>query len=126
VKWLRHAFAVDPPGPAEPTPEQQGPVDWVCRQIIRRGLTTPGLVMLEVTRPLNYIMSMGMHAASPLVWAVARQQAHEGFRHFATFMEQRGAMEYIARRIETLEKAQASRPTPAEGRDEEDHDEDRS
>ena len=45
---LKHAFAVDEPGAAEPTPEQQPAVDWFCRQVSRRRLTVPGLVALEM------------------------------------------------------------------------------
>ncbi|MHC5114444.1 MAG: hypothetical protein ACYTGP_08465 [Planctomycetota bacterium] len=100
---LSHAFHVDPPGPAEPTPEQQPAVDWVCQQIAKRHLTTPSLVALEMTRPLNYLASQAMHFVSPAVWAVARPKTHDGYIHFAAFIEQRGAMEYLEDRIEHFE-----------------------
>src|SRR5262249_30866587 len=41
VSWLRHAFAVDPPGPAEPNELQRRLVDKVCGEVVRRRLTTP-------------------------------------------------------------------------------------
>ena len=68
---LKHAFEVDAPGAYEPTPEQQGPVDWFCRQVAKRHLATPGMIALEMTRSLNYIAAQVMHFNSPLVWAIA-------------------------------------------------------
>ena len=100
---LRHAFAVDPPGPATPTPEQQPAVDWLCRQVAKRHLTTPGLIALEMSRPLNFVFAQGMHFFSPGVWALFRPQRYEDYTHFAVFMEHRGAMEYLERRIEHFE-----------------------
>jgi len=100
---FRHAFAVDPPGPATPTPEQQPAVDWLCQQVAKRHLTTPGLIALEMSRPLNFIFSQGMQFFSPGIWALVRQQSYEHYQHFAVFMEHRGAMEYLERRIEHFE-----------------------
>ena len=100
---FQHAFAVDPPGPVEPTAEQQASVDWVCRNIAKRRMTTPGLIALEMSRPLNYLASQVMHFASPAVWAIAREQTHEQYKHFAAFLEQRGAVEYLCVRIEEFE-----------------------
>ena len=100
---VRHAFAVDPPGPATPTPDQQPAVDWVCDQVAKRHLTTPGLIALEMSRPLNFVWSQGMHFFSPGVWALLRQRNYEHYKHFAAFMEHRGAMEYLERRIEHFE-----------------------
>ena len=126
---LKHAFAVDPPGPAEPTPEQAEAAEWICKQIARRHLTLPGLIGLEMARPLNFMASQMMHVFEPAIWAIARQRTHEGYKHFAEFLEQRGAMEYMARRIEELEaqmETQASVRGPRPKRDEEEHDDDRS
>lgn len=100
---LRHAFAVDPPGPSEPTPEQQSAVDWFCRQVAKRRLATPGLIALEMSRPLNFLGAQAMHFFSPGMWALARQQSFEQYTHFAAFLEQRGAIDYLVRRIEHFE-----------------------
>jgi hypothetical protein len=101
---IRHAFAVDPPGEQEPTPEQQPAVDWFCRQLAKRNLTTPALIGLEMSRPLNYLASMTMHFFSPGVWAIMPQRTHEHYQHFAAYLERRGSIEYICRRIEMLEQ----------------------
>jgi len=110
VKWLKHAFAVDPPGPAEPKPEQRAAVEAVCREIVRRHLTTPALLFLEMSRPLNYIGSQTMHFFQPMV-SVLTDSA--GPKHFAEFLEQRGSIEYICRRIEDLEAEATKREQSA-------------
>ena len=119
---LRHAFAVDPPGEAEPTEEQQAPVDWVCRQVARRRLTTAGLVTLELSRPLNFVASQAMIFVSPVIWAFARKLTYEQYQHFAAFLERRGSIDYLTRRIEQLE-AELTSPKDGESeakRDQED------
>ncbi|MCA9286912.1 MAG: hypothetical protein KDA22_16940 [Phycisphaerales bacterium] len=100
---IKHAFAVDPPGPAEPTPEQREAAEWVCAKIVERRLSTPGLMMLEMARPLNFLSAQMMHFVHPGVWAVAAQSTSAGWRHFAEFLERRGALEWMARRIEQME-----------------------
>ena len=100
---VKHAFAVDPPGPLEPTPAQQIAVDWVCRQVARRHLTTPGLIALEMSRPLNYLASQTLQFFSPGAWAIFGQRKYEHYTQFAAFLEHRGAVEYLERRIEHFE-----------------------
>jgi hypothetical protein len=118
---LKHAFAVDPPGPAEPTEGEREAVEWFCRQVAKRQLSTPGLIALEMSRPLNFLASQAMHFFAPGVWAVARQESYEGYKHFAAFLERRGSMEYLERRIEELEreyenrKREPERPSPTPG-----------
>ncbi len=101
---LKHAFAVDPPGPSEPTPQQEPAVDWFCRQVAKRHLATPGLIALEMSKPLNFLASQAMYFFAPGVWALARQQTYDGYRHFASFLERRGSLDYLVGRIEHFEK----------------------
>ena len=103
MKWFKHAFAVDPPGAAEPTPEQAEVVEWLCKQIVKRHLTTPALAALEMSRPLNYIGSQTLHFFQPFVSAIQSKHGHEGYCQFATYLEKRGSIEYICHRIEELE-----------------------
>jgi len=100
VKWLKHAFAVEPDGPAEPTDAQQAVVHEVCRAIVRRRMTTPALMFLEMTRPLNYLAAQTMHFLAPVLTAVVDR---EGYRQFAEFLEHRGSVDYLCRQIEALE-----------------------
>lgn len=112
MKWLKHAFAVDPPGPAEPTPAQRDAVEKVCREVVRRHLTTPALIFLEMSRPLNYIGSQTLHFFQPMISALTDSAAPG---HFAEFLEHRGSIEYICRRIEALEaEAEAAEKAKSE------------
>ena len=99
----KHAFAVDAPGVVEPTDAQRPAVDWVCAQVAKRHLTLPGLIALEMMRPLNWIGAQVMHMTSPGVWAIAPKHIYGGYNDFAKFLENRGSMEYMCRRIEELE-----------------------
>lgn len=115
MKWLsrdlKHAFAVDPPGPQEPTEAQKPAVDRVCKAVARRRLTTPALVFLEMTKPLNFITAQTMHLFEPVASVflnlepvAKRLLDYEGYRQFAAFLEHRGSVEYLCRRIEYFEK----------------------
>lgn len=115
--WLKRAFAVDPPGPAQPTEEQKPVVEWACREIARRRLTTPGLLFLEMSRPLNYVAAQTMHFFQPAFWALLRQQSYANYLHFSEFLEKRGAVDYIIQRIEEIEAEAVKReknPDPAD------------
>ena len=101
---LRHAFAVDPPGPVEPTPQEQEAVERFCQWFARRHWSTPSVVLLETIRPLNYVISQGMHFFAPGVSAIVRQPSYERYGQLAEFLERRGSIEYLARRIEQIEQ----------------------
>lgn len=100
MRWLKHAFAIEPPGPAEPTDHERLVVDRLCRYVHKRGLTTAAQMLLESTMPLSYLTSQLMHFFAPLVSAVTDST---GYGHFATFLERRGAVEYLCRRLDELE-----------------------
>ncbi len=100
MTWIKNAFAVDPPGPAIPTEPQRKVVDRVCLEIVRRHMSTPGLIFLETFRPLSYVGSQVLHFFQPIVSAVLRG---EGYQHFTDFLEQRGSIDYLCERIEKLE-----------------------
>jgi hypothetical protein len=99
AEWMKNAFAVAPPG-AEPTAEQREVADKVCREIVRRRLTTPALMALEMSRPMNYIGAQAMHFFQPIMSAIFDTR---GYETFAAFLENRTSIEYLARRIEALE-----------------------
>ena len=101
LRWLKHAFALDPPGPAEPSDEERLVVDRLCRYVHQRHLTAPARLLLESTLPLNFITSQVLHFFAPLVSAVTDTT---GYSHFAGFLERRGAVEYLCQRLDELEK----------------------
>ena len=100
IRWLKHAFAVDPPGAAEPTEAQKTVVDRVCAEITRRHLTTPALIFLETFRPFNYLGPQALHFFHPFAASILNGY---GYRHFAEFLERRGSVDYFCRRIEAME-----------------------
>lgn len=100
LDWLKHAFAVEPPGPVEPTEAQAAIVDRLCREVVRRRMTTPALIALEMSRPLNFVTAQAIHFFDPLIKSISDANGH---RDFATFLEKRGSIEYLVRRIEELE-----------------------
>ena len=106
MQWLKHAFAVDPPGPAEPSEDQRRAVDRVVEEVVGRGLATPTLMALEMSRPLNFLGSQALHFFSPFVSVLTNSG---GYGDFAEYLEQRGAVDYICMRIEEREREQETR-----------------
>lgn len=103
---FKHAFAVESPDPIEPTDEQRPVVERLCREIVRRRLSVPALLALEMSRPLGYLAAQAIHFLTPLIAAVTDAQGH---KHLAAFLERRQSVEYLCTRIEALE-AEYSRP----------------
>lgn len=100
-EWLKHAFAVEPPGPAEPDDEQRAVVERLCVEVVSRRLATPALAFLEMSRPLNYLGAQTLHFLGPIISAVMNGQEH---RALAEFLECRGSIDYLCRRIEQLQR----------------------
>ena len=100
LSWLKHAFAVDTPGPAEPTDVQRQIVERVCSEIVRRRLTPPAMMALEMARPLNYLSAQVLTFFQPFVATVGNSAA---YGEFTAFLEQRGSLDYITARMEALE-----------------------
>ena len=100
MEWLKHAFAVDPPGPAQPNEMQAVIVERVCREIVRRRLVAPAVLALEMGRPLNHLSAQALHFFQPFVTALGGAAAYE---QFAAFLERRGSLDYISARIESIQ-----------------------
>ena len=102
-KSMKHAFAVDPPGPMEPNEAQREVVDRLCRKVAEKRLSTPAIMGLEMARPLNYLGAMTMHTFAPAIWAIARKESYEQYNELAAYLERRGSIEWMINRIEELE-----------------------
>lgn len=100
MKWLKRAFAIDPPEKVEPNEAQRVLIDKLCREIVRRRLGTPALFMLEMSRPLNYVSAQFLHFIQPIVAIIADTG---GYQQLTEFLEQRGSIEYVCRRLEAME-----------------------
>ncbi len=102
MRWLRHAFAVDPPGPARPDEADRILVDRVCAEVVRRRLTAPALLLLEMSRPLNYLSAQALHALHPFLSVLGNANDVD---RLARFLERRGSIEYVTDRLEALDGA---------------------
>ena len=95
-QWLKHAFAIETANDAEPTLRQREIVSAVCSEIRRRRMVEPARMVLEMSRPLNYLAAQTMHFFQPFLTVVVQQDAYQ---EFASFLEQRGAIDYICRQL---------------------------
>ena len=111
VEWLKHAFAVDPPGPATPDEAQHVLVEKLCAEVVRRRLTAPALLMLEMSHPLNYVSAQLLHFFEPLVAIVADT---DGYLQLTRFLERRGAIDYVCQRLEAMDAQSAARERAAD------------
>jgi hypothetical protein len=102
VNWLRHAFALDAGQSSDPSQPERAVVEAVCIEIVRRRLSTPALLMLEMSRPLNYVSAQLLTFFQPFLALVGDTGAYD---HFTRFLERRGSVDYIVTRIEALESA---------------------
>jgi hypothetical protein len=108
--WFANAFAVEKPGSIDPTPAQREIVDKLCREIVRRGLTTPATMALEMSRPLNVLGASALHVLQPIIATILNGEAAS---EFATFLEHRGSIDFLCARIEHFEKEK--NPAQADG-----------
>ncbi|MFN0051883.1 MAG: hypothetical protein ACKV0T_06810 [Planctomycetales bacterium] len=109
LDWLKHAFAIDAAGPVEPTEAQRQLIDRLCRLVISRELTLPAQMLLETVRPLNFVTGQMLHFFAPLLATLGDSQAAG---QLAEFLERRGAVDYLARRLEELQRPAKSSETP--------------
>lgn len=99
LNWLKHAFSVGESKSPIPTPSQANAIDAVCREIVRRRMTLPAQMLFESSAPLHFLGGQALRFFEPVLAAVLDPV---GIRDFASFLEQRGALEYICHRLEDL------------------------
>ena len=103
--WLRNAFAIETRESLEVTARQAELVDRACEEVVRRRMTTPALVVLETGRPLHFVASQAIHFFEPIVGSLF---GAEDMREFANFLEQRGSVDYLVKRLEAWNDRKAS------------------
>lgn len=95
---LPHAFAVSPSGDASLSPESRALADHLADRVSRRGLGVPAVMLLEMSRPLNYVAAQALHGLTPLLGSLVGEARVQGL---AELLEQRGAVDYLCQRIES-------------------------
>jgi hypothetical protein len=111
-KRLKHAFAIEDAAAFQPTEREHETAEKLCREVVRRRMTVPALMLLEMSRPLNYLGAQALHFFQPFGTVLVDPGAWETF---AGFIERRGSVEYLCRLIEDLE---ADRSEATESSDE--------
>lgn len=99
LDWLKHAFAIDPSGAALPSHSQAKAIDRVLREVVRREMILPAQLILDSSGPLSYVAGQSIRFFEPFLATILDPAAT---REFAAFLERRGAVEYISKRLEEL------------------------
>jgi hypothetical protein len=90
---LRHAFAVERPGPCEPSPEERAALEPLIAEVRRRGLAGPAVLFLESVEPLNNVGAQSLHFLQPIATAVLDPMR---YATLARYLERRGSVAWIA------------------------------
>lgn len=103
LKWLKHAFSVSSPSnPPGPSAVQAKIIDAVCQEIVRRRMILPAQMLFESSSPVHFLSGQMLRFFEPVLGTVLDSA---GIRDFASFLEQRGALEYICQRLAELQAA---------------------
>jgi len=89
---LRHAFAVPPPGPAEPSAEERAALEPLLAEVRRRGLVAPAVLFLESCAPLNGVGAQALHFLQPFATAVLDPARYVTL---SRYLERRGSIEWV-------------------------------
>ena len=114
LNWLKHAFASETSTTAVPTVSQAETIDRVCREIARRQMTLPAQLLFESSLPLHFLAGQMLRFVEPFL-AILLDPAE--IRDFAAFLEQRGSVEYICRRLDAGQVLDSQRLPPLQSSD---------
>jgi hypothetical protein len=114
---------IDPsPTPDDEFAEFRPVIRAFARKVVKYGLTTPMIILLEAERPLNWIFSQGLHIVNPTLSVatemfslISREELDklavffENRRSFAVLIEEIENQEEHARKLRELEKSRGGR-----------------
>lgn len=106
MSWWKHAFAVEPAGPAVPTGEQQPVIDALCQRIVDRGLALPAILFLESSKPLGPLAAQSLLLVQP--WFELVADRHQ-LAILTRFLDRRGSFDYLCQRLEELVQSRETR-----------------
>lgn len=84
-----------------PLDEQQTLLEKVAKQIVKRRLTVPAILFLEVCKPLNFLGSQALIAFNPFVGSIFNTAEYQ---KFALVIEKDANVELLIRLIEGLDR----------------------
>lgn len=99
IEWLKHAFAVE--SKFSPTAEELALAERLCREIVRRELALPALIVLESFRPLNSLSAQALHYFTPMLSTIFDSKQCS---RMAEFLDRRGSVDWLCERLEELAK----------------------
>ena len=102
-RWIdrvRHAFAVEDADAFEATEAEAEVAGRICREVVRRRMTMPATMLLEMSQPLNYLGAQALHVFTPFATILVEARAWETF---AGFVERRGSVDYMVRLLDECE-----------------------
>jgi hypothetical protein len=97
---LKHAFAVPSPE-NEITDDDRALAHKVAVFVVKRRLTGPALMVLETSRPINFISSQFLVFLSPFVSIIFSNT--KDYEHFVRFLEKRASIDCMIQHIEDQE-----------------------
>ncbi len=98
--WWSHAFAVEAPEDRF-DPEEAALAERLARFVVRRRMTTPALMILEMGRPFNFIGSQFLVFLSPFLTLIFSTVDYE---RFVRFLEKRPSIAFLVDKILELEQ----------------------
>ena len=106
IDGFKHAFAVDSPE-ERLSAEEAALLEKIGRFIVRRGMGTPAVMLLETARPLNYLGSQAMAMLRPLLTTFLSAQEYD---RVTAILDKRGSLECLARIIESADDQEGGLP----------------
>ncbi len=89
--WCEYAFAVNPPEDRIAR-EDRDLASKVANFVVRRQMTTPALMVLEASRPFNFIGSQFLTFLSPFVTLIFSNVEYD---RFVRFLEKRQSVQTL-------------------------------
>ena len=83
-----------------PQDEQREMLEKIARQVVKRRLTAPAILFLEMCKPLNFLGSQVLIALNPFVQAVFNTTEYQ---KFALIIEKDANVELLIRLIEEFD-----------------------
>ena len=94
--WWSHAFAVESAADRAIDEPEQELIERVADFLVRRGLTAPAVMLLEVGRPLNFVGSQLLVFLSPFISLIFNS---EELKRFTRLLAKRRAVDALVEAI---------------------------
>ena len=111
--WWSHAFAVESAADRAIDEPEQKLIERVADFLVRRGLTAPALMLLEVGRPLNFVGSQLLVFLSPFLSLIFKP---EELKRFTRLLARRGSVDALVEAISRRSDRESNRSPAADSR----------